>query len=334
MKKVFKPASLAFNFLVLILFFIVGMYVAKVTGAGKNQGLAGGAIVLGWGVLFAGIAFIASFFLTRYVAHKIIVRLNWVLLIIVAASYGYARYSYMEKQKAKELEDEKFDYKPKPTTPAGDATQLEPTAMLNSTELKPIVNPPKPIQNTRMGMGFFSPNFYENTVLYFYGNLTPGKSLYEYMPYDSLTVKRNKYNRFEIATAPPWLVPEYMKLDYDMFYFKVKSVSQEYLEVVVNETHQQTALVDRTQGKFQYWPDFLLGVHSVEFLPNSKEKVKVKPLAHAGANNQPYSFMHPKRVLEDWMQVDLLNDDLKIVGDGWIQWKRDGKLLILYNMLS
>ncbi len=64
MKKIVKPASLLFSVLSLLMFFIIGMYFAGLIEAGKNQGLAGGAIVLGWGVIFAGIAFVLSFLVT------------------------------------------------------------------------------------------------------------------------------------------------------------------------------------------------------------------------------------------------------------------------------
>jgi len=334
MKKLLKPASIAFYFLFAIVFFFFGMYLAKITGAAKGQGLAGGAIVFGWGVMFGGIAFIASFFIVRYVLHKWVVRLNWLLLIIVATTYGMFHYNYLERQKEKEKTEQEFDPPPTTPVPTTNTQQTKPMAMLSKTEIIPESTITQPTKQEAMGMGFFSPNYYEKPVLYFYGNMTPGKSLIEHAPYDSITFKRNKYNQFEIATAPPWLAIEYAKLDYDLLYLKVKSVSQETLEVVVNKTDNRTTYVDRQAGNFAYWPDFLLGVHSVEFIPESKDKVKVKPLDYAGENNTPYEFMRPLKVQGHWMHVELWNHDYKAVGRGWIQWKRDGKLLILYNMLS
>jgi len=111
MKKLLKPASIAFYFLFAIIFFFFGMYLAKFTGAAKGQGLAGGAIVFGWGVMFGGIAFIASFFIVRYVLHKWVVRLNWLLLIIVAVSYGLIHYNYLEREKAKEIQESNSEFK-------------------------------------------------------------------------------------------------------------------------------------------------------------------------------------------------------------------------------
>jgi len=111
MKKLIKPASIAFYFLFAIVFFFLGMYIAGVTGVGKNQGLAGGAIVLVYGLFSGGLAFIASFFIVRYVLHKWVVRLNWLLLIIVAISYGLVHYSYLEREKAKEIQENKSEFK-------------------------------------------------------------------------------------------------------------------------------------------------------------------------------------------------------------------------------
>lgn len=39
-------------------------------------------------------------------------------------------------------------------------------------------------------------------------------------------------------------------------------------------------------------------------------------------------------VQQDWAHVLLLDDNFEKRGSGWIQWKRDGKLLIQYNLLS
>ena len=190
------------------------------------------------------------------------------------------------------------------------------------------------IKNDEMGMGFFTPNYYQKPVLYFYGMTTPGKSLDEHAPLDSISFIRNEHHQFEIATAPPWLHAKYSKLDYDLFYLTVKSITTESLEVIVNETSGQTAIVDRSAGKLVYWPDFLLGVHSVEFLPQSEAKVLVKPLPHASAVNTTFEFMRPLKIQGTWMQVALWNENFESVGRGWIQWSRNQILQISYSMLS
>ncbi|MBD3630594.1 hypothetical protein [Cyclobacterium sp.] len=105
MKKLFKPASLLFSLLSLVVFFLIGMLYAGWIDAGKGQGLAGGAIVLGWGLIFALIAFIASFFLTYRLIHKKIIVLNWVLFALLLATYGITHYRYVQREKLQEEKD-------------------------------------------------------------------------------------------------------------------------------------------------------------------------------------------------------------------------------------
>ena len=193
----------------------------------------------------------------------------------------------------------------------------------------------KKIQGTvEIGMGYFIPDFYEQPVLYFYRDPNLEKSLPEHGPYDSITFKRNEYNQFEIATAPPWLVPEILKLDYDMLYFRLVSVTDEFAEIIVNAQNNQTSYVSKRSGKIAYWPGFLLGVNSVEFFANSKEKVQARPFKGSAIMNVVHEFMRPVRIKGEWMEVLLLDDGFQKVGKGWVQWIRDNKLLVMYNLLS
>ncbi|MCB0464403.1 MAG: hypothetical protein KDC78_01835 [Aequorivita sp.] len=331
MKKLLKLANIGFYILMLFACFILGLYFAGAIEAGKNQGLAGGAIVVGYGVLFGGIGFIASFFIAYFVNTKVIVKINYVLLILLLAAFGHKYYQFKERQK--ERLETKEQFKPVPTTPT---EQTEPLGMsiLNKNELfNPIVIK-NPIVSDEMGMGFFAPNFYENSVLYFYGNLNLEKSLMDHTPYDSITFKRNKYNQFEIATAPPWLVPEILKMDYDMLYFKIISVTEYFIEVTVNKTNGQTTYIDRRAGQVIYWPEFLLSMNSIEFPQGSKEKIRVRSFEASGEINIPHEFMRAIQIKDEWMQVLLLDGDFKTVGKGWIQWERNGKLIVRYNLLS
>ncbi len=125
MKNFFKPARIAFYVLMLVTFFIAGMYFAGLIDAGKGQGLAGGAIVFGYGLIFGGIAFIASFFIAHFIPHKFIVYANIALLVAVIFSYGITHYRYIQRQNNKE-ESEQF--RPESTTPT---PQTEPIGMVN-----------------------------------------------------------------------------------------------------------------------------------------------------------------------------------------------------------
>ena len=115
MKTIFKPARIAFYVLMLLCFFVLGLYVASWMDAGKGQGLAGGAIVLGYGVLFAVIAFVASFFIAHVIPHTIIKISNWVLFALLLLISGLKYAEYQERDK---LQDERnAPYQKENTTP-------------------------------------------------------------------------------------------------------------------------------------------------------------------------------------------------------------------------
>jgi len=66
MKKLLTSTALLFYLLVLLVFFFAGTYFSAIAGVAKGQGLAGPAIVLGYGVIAAALALLASFFLVAY----------------------------------------------------------------------------------------------------------------------------------------------------------------------------------------------------------------------------------------------------------------------------
>jgi hypothetical protein len=114
MNKLIKPASLLLYLLTIIVFFVGGLFVSKFLGAGKGQMLAGGAIVLFYGLVTAGLAFIASLFVVRSLSHLTVVKINKVLgaiFIILASVVAY-------KISTREKNDEPIDNPaPKPTAP-------------------------------------------------------------------------------------------------------------------------------------------------------------------------------------------------------------------------
>jgi len=323
MKNLIKPASLLLYLLTIIVFFLGGVIFAVITDAAKHQGLAGGAIVLFHGVIPAFFAFIISLSVTYKVNHNTVVVINKILGIICLVIASYFVYKNITADR-KETPVKK-EYPTKPTAPA---------AILFNNISKIVIEPPQQSSETPMGMGFFKPNFYEHPVLYFYGNLNLEKPVYDHPPYDSITFKRNKYDEFEIATDPPWLVPHHLKLDYGILYFKIQGVSRDFIEITVNSKSNRTTYVDRNDGNILYWPEFLLGVFSVEFIPGKEQKVKIKPLDFAGEEITSFHFMRPIVIKGNWMMVELQDGNFKKVGDGWIRWRDNEQLLITYSFLS
>ncbi|MCW9036923.1 hypothetical protein, partial [Altibacter sp.] len=158
MKKLLKPARIGFYILMLITFFVVGLYYAGFIEAGKNQGLAGGAIVLGWGVLFGGVAFIAAFFIAYYLEIGMLVRINWVLLIALFSLCGYKYYQFQQRDALREETNEPFERTPTKTT--------QPTAYLSMDRRnKKVVNRVLTENDSSMGMGYFSPNYFDHPTL-------------------------------------------------------------------------------------------------------------------------------------------------------------------------
>ena len=319
MKRMFKPYSILFYFFVVIVFFIAGVYFAGITGAAEGQGLAGAAIVLGYGVITAFVALILSLILVYYVEREIIVKANKVLGVIFLIFAAITAYRIITMERV-----ESGSGPGSPTSPKQPA----------SSAITAPVDVPQQLADAEFGLGFYKPDFFNRSVLYFYGNPNFAKSVMQHSPSDSIVFQQMDGHRYNISYAPPWLVPEHLKMDYEILYFKVKSVNRDFVEIYVNKITNRHAYVDRQAGQIIYWPDFFLNVHSVEFPANEEQTVRVKPLNYAGQVSIDFEFMKPLRIQEEWMEVELQDDDFQKVGDGWIRWRNEDELLIKYSLLS
>lgn len=337
MKKLLKPASLIFIFLTPVVFFVMGIYLAKIFNAGENQGLASGAIVVGWGVTVAGIAFILSVFTAYHVIHKVIVRLNFLLLFIAIILYGITHYFFIQRLKEKENSSIKLP-SANPISPISESiyalTNIQSHFHRQSNVLVNTFLTKKISREDKMGVGFFKPDFFNESSLSFYGNINRDKPVSENAPQDSITFQQTQYGGYDIKTAPPYFFPEHLKLDYDMLFLKIIGVGHYFMEVEVNRQTGQTAFVDRSKGDIMYWPDFLLSINSVAFLEGNKQMVRIKPLNYASEVKATFTYMRPSLIKAEWMKVDLLDINLKKVNEGWIKWVQNNKMLISYSLLS
>ncbi len=121
--SLFKPASFLYYFLVIIVFFLLGLIYADLTGAGDNQGLAAAAIVLGYGAISAFAAFVISLFIAYRAEVRTIVVLNKILGVVAAGLIGYFVWNYYTniypKRKKSPTEINEGKKTVKPTVPAG-----------------------------------------------------------------------------------------------------------------------------------------------------------------------------------------------------------------------
>jgi len=92
--NVFKPASFLYYFLVVVVFFLLGLIYADLTGAGDNQGLAAAAIVLMYGAISAFAAFVISLFIAYRAEVKSTIVMNKILGVIAASLIGYFVWNY------------------------------------------------------------------------------------------------------------------------------------------------------------------------------------------------------------------------------------------------
>ena len=322
MKKFVKPASLLLYSLSIVVFFLTGMFYAGITNAAEGQGLAGGAIVVGYGFLFSLIALVVAFFVAYYATHQTVVITNRILLLLFVILVAYIFFRYQEKQNEHDR-----------SAAAYDKVQNDPKVL--TAAISPNMTKAKQETENSIGLGFFKPEFYHQRVLYFYGNPNLEKSVLEHTPTDSIVFQRTEYG-IDIAYAPPWLAPDHLKLDYDILYFRAQSLSSEFIEVTVNTHTRQTAYVERSAGNLVHWPEFLLNLHSVEFIESQVQPIRYKPLLHAGEVplTDAIVSMKPIVIRNDWMLVDMLNDKLERINKGWIQWQKDGRLLLTYSLLS
>lgn len=106
MNKFIKPASILFYLLSFLVFVILGASFAGITGAADDQGLAAGAIVLGYGIISGFVAIVASIVLVSRVSHKFVIIANRILflLFLVLIAMLFVRQKMRKKAKDNEMQ--------------------------------------------------------------------------------------------------------------------------------------------------------------------------------------------------------------------------------------
>ncbi len=195
-------------------------------------------------------------------------------------------------------------------------------------------------ENMDLGIGMAIPQMLGEQPLYFYGSPNPGAHPSAMAPADSLTF-RTGANSIELGYGPPWLDGEAIRLDYDMVYFRAITVSDYWVEVIVNSmdplprTFPRTMWVNRDAVELRLWPQFFLDIHSVEpidFAANPLRSGPGEETADMGTNEG--DIYHVIAVQGSWMLV--ASADFRESGTprGWIRWNDGERLLVRFNLLS
>lgn len=85
MKKLFSPAAILLYVLSFLVLFFVGATIAGMAGVGKGQGLAAGAIVFGYALMFSMVGLTGAVYTAWRAERKTIAKTNWVLAVLVLA---------------------------------------------------------------------------------------------------------------------------------------------------------------------------------------------------------------------------------------------------------
>lgn len=316
MNKYIKPSSIAFYLLIFLLAFIIGAAVAGLSGVAKGQGLAGGAIVLGYGLMAALGGIVLAIIIVSRANTAIIKKTNWIILVVVLIIFAFLRLRSSDK---------KTEEKPAPQP----KMQTSPAAPVNLTG-----NFARKSSSTEIGLGLFTPNYAENDVLYFYSVQNPDKPIEDNPKLDSITFSRTEHGDITIQTAPPWLQPEHLKLDYGILYFKIMQIGKDYILLEGNSSTKNTYFVSKWSGDIIFWPEFILSTFMLEFPEGKVQPVRIKPLDNASVVQNPTNNMRAISVQDFWVEVEILDDQWVPIDKGWIRWRDESGLLVQYSLLS
>lgn len=111
-KQLFRLSALIFDLLATLNFFVLGLFFAKWIEAGKNQGLAGGAIVMGYGVLFAAIGLVLALAIGYRLNKKVLRYLNLAFALVFLSFIAFFSLQMPNKPTTIETEQSK-----EPTVP-------------------------------------------------------------------------------------------------------------------------------------------------------------------------------------------------------------------------
>ncbi len=294
-------------FLLIIIFFSAGFLLGgwiSSFGVPKGSGLAGPAIVAGSGMLGAVVGVIVAIVLLKVLVPRRIALLNLIFGIGVLVPIVLITFHILGKGTSSEVTK-------KPT--------IIPIAFQQSS--------------SQMGLGMAFPDIYNQKVLYFYSpNLE--KSAYDHTPIDSIVFEKSEQG-ISISYAPPWFYPAHMKMDYELLVMKAISKTKDWVQLEVNKQTGLTHWVDASKISLKSWPDFLLSAVSVEIIDPIVSGPKTRPFDHSPEiQNLDGRIYTPTEISDEWLRVNIMNNNYKKIGEGWVRWRRGSQILLRYNLLS
>ncbi len=198
-----------------------------------------------------------------------------------------------------------------------------------------------------MGVGLVRPVVEAGRVLYLYGAPGDDVTVPTDAPADSVAFAETSYGT-DIGYAPPWFYPEIVKLDYNLFYLRARTLRRHWVEVVVNKTDGRTAWIRRDDVAFVSWPEFIVTAFAVERTAPRENPMKARPFGYSDAvagerggatsGDVERDILEPLAVRGHWLKVRYHTvfedkpDDPTVTG--WIIWRDADQLCVTYSLLS
>lgn len=123
---------------------------------------------------------------------------------------------------------------------------------------------------------------------------------------------------------------------YDIDYFDISFLCVEkdnsFHTIVINKEkklYKKLKIIDSTLV-FKFWCDYVIDQDAIGFMPETN-KIKSKPMDNSEELefNPDYTYK-PVEINKDWLKISWQPDEGIKANFGWINWKKDDKLLIYF----
>ena len=149
---------------------------------------------------------------------------------------------------------------------------------------------------------------------------------------DIITIKSQNLNKSlnEYTYTPKYIVPVFFKPDYNIFYIVCLDNQKEYYKVL--SANGEEYLVSKARTKFISWEEFLKSTTGISNLDWSENPLRKEPFNESKIitlkdTNATFNVI---RVKKDWIEIQSDNNTNQ---KGWIQWKKENRLLIEIYLL-
>ncbi len=281
----------------------------------EDAGLVGGAMVMGYAATGFLIALILGIVLWRFFSEVQLKVINSVLGVFCIGFIAWMAYRAISIRSA-----ESTRYTP----PVRQDSLPDP-----ATTVPPVEPKAETFEAVSIGIGMARPvDMQAGKVILLYNRPT------ESHPVDSLIFENGPYHL--LVKAATSLTPEVMKLDHQLIFFLVKDKKDDFLEIEVDKKEQRTLWVHTQAMDLLTWPHFLATVHSVEPMDWNSNPVRGAPKEEAAVlpGIGRGHILQAKAVSGDWLSVSVMDQEYRSVGKGWVRWRKEGELVVRYNLLS